>query len=319
MPLSGGDDDDNVGDDDRHKDKADEPAGPDMAPGSSGKRPAFWDEQSRLVGDLPPEHVPRYSPPGDDGDGREDNNDNNGSRTGKRLVFVGDVHGHRAALEALLGKIGFDHRRGDHLVLVGDVVAKGPDTKGVLDLAMELGASAVRGNHEDLVLAAARDMRRIGGGSGAGGSDDDDDDDDNSSDDDNDDNNYKEEEEKEEKGVQATGKKKRRRARKIARSLTDAQLAWLRSLPLILRIEGGLPDADADAAPWDAATLAVVHGGLVPGVALEEQDAWAVMNMRSLLYRDGGGGGGGGKGDGDTAGSALPISTHKGEPWSRAW
>ena len=39
----------------------------------------------------------------------------------------------------------------DHLIFVGDIVAKGPDSLGVIDLARSLGASCVRGNHEERV------------------------------------------------------------------------------------------------------------------------------------------------------------------------
>lgn len=111
---------------------------------------------------------------------------------GRRLIFVGDVHGMRASLEELLRKVDFRleseaaepyeedgeeekiarknegegnsageskksrrFRRGDHLILTGDMVNKGPGTVGLVSLLRSLGASAVRGNHEDRVLRAA--------------------------------------------------------------------------------------------------------------------------------------------------------------------
>ncbi|KAJ4172732.1 hypothetical protein NW754_002935 [Fusarium falciforme] len=66
--------------------------------------------------------------------------------------------------------------------------------------------------------------------------------------------------------------------------LTEEQISWLSSLPLILRIplNGGVT------APWNAGTLLIAHAGLVPFVPLEEQDHWAVMNMRGLVYPDSG-------------------------------
>jgi hypothetical protein len=67
-----------------------------------------------------------------------------------RTVIVGDVHGCRAELEALLAAVGFG--AGDRLVMVGDLVARGPDPTGTIDLLVSLGARAVRGNHEDRVL-----------------------------------------------------------------------------------------------------------------------------------------------------------------------
>jgi predicted phosphodiesterase len=73
-----------------------------------------------------------------------------------RTVVVGDVHGCRKELEELLSRIRFV-RGTDQLVLVGDLVARGPDTRGVLALVRTIGAVAVRGNHEDKVLALRDD------------------------------------------------------------------------------------------------------------------------------------------------------------------
>lgn len=70
----------------------------------------------------------------------------------RRLLIVGDVHGCRKSLEHLLKKTTFDSSK-DHLILTGDMINKGPDTHGVIKLARKLGASAVRGNHEDKCLA----------------------------------------------------------------------------------------------------------------------------------------------------------------------
>jgi hypothetical protein len=67
-----------------------------------------------------------------------------------RTIVVGDVHGCRRELEALLDRIGF--RSGDRLVFVGDLVARGPDSLGVLDVARRTGALIVRGNHEQKLL-----------------------------------------------------------------------------------------------------------------------------------------------------------------------
>ena len=67
-----------------------------------------------------------------------------------RTIVVGDVHGCRRELERLLDRIGF--RSGDRLVFVGDLVARGPDSLGVLDIARRTGALIVRGNHEQKLL-----------------------------------------------------------------------------------------------------------------------------------------------------------------------
>jgi Calcineurin-like phosphoesterase len=67
-----------------------------------------------------------------------------------RTIVVGDVHGCRAELEALLDAVAF--ASGDRLVLVGDLVARGPDSLGVLDIVRRTGAIVVRGNHEQKLL-----------------------------------------------------------------------------------------------------------------------------------------------------------------------
>lgn len=68
-----------------------------------------------------------------------------------RTLVVGDVHGCRQELEDLLEAASF--RAGhDALVLVGDLVAKGPDSAGVLGLVRRLKAQAVLGNHDAHVL-----------------------------------------------------------------------------------------------------------------------------------------------------------------------
>lgn len=72
----------------------------------------------------------------------------------RRLIIVGDVHGHLKSLEALLRKAEFSRARGDTVILAGDLVNKGPDSAGVVALAMRIGAFGVRGNHEDRVLSA---------------------------------------------------------------------------------------------------------------------------------------------------------------------
>jgi hypothetical protein len=69
-----------------------------------------------------------------------------------RTIVIGDVHGCAAELRELLSKVGFVS--GDRLVFVGDLVARGPDSREVLRLVRELGALSVRGNHEERLLAA---------------------------------------------------------------------------------------------------------------------------------------------------------------------
>jgi hypothetical protein len=78
-----------------------------------------------------------------------------------RTVIVGDVHGCTGELQELLERTRFAEGT-DRLVLVGDLVARGPDSAGVLELVRRLGARAVRGNHDDKLLAAQRGVKALG-------------------------------------------------------------------------------------------------------------------------------------------------------------
>ena len=68
----------------------------------------------------------------------------------QRTIIVGDVHGCLDELQALLRQCGVI--RGDRVVLAGDLVAKGPDSRGVVQLVREIGALAVLGNHDDFCI-----------------------------------------------------------------------------------------------------------------------------------------------------------------------
>jgi hypothetical protein len=83
----------------------------------------------------------------------------------KRTIVVGDVHGCREELEALLAKAGW--QKGEPLVLAGDLCAKGPDSQGVVQLARESGFRGVLGNHDAHVLRL-RDLQS-GRGQSQGG------------------------------------------------------------------------------------------------------------------------------------------------------
>jgi hypothetical protein len=74
------------------------------------------------------------------------------SPTVQRTLFIGDVHGCLQELEELLEACAY--AGSDRVVLVGDLVAKGPDSAGVVRLARERGVLAVRGNHDAHVLRA---------------------------------------------------------------------------------------------------------------------------------------------------------------------
>jgi len=171
-----------------------------------------------------------------------------------RLVIVGDVHGMKNELVKLLDKVQFN-RNTDHLILAGDMISKGPDSAGVLDLVMELGATAVRGNHEDRVLLAYAGSHskeiQLDFSPATGGS-----------------------MERDEKlaGSEIYSHKGEFKDRLLAKQLSHRHIQWLKKCPVILRVgevEG-------------MGQVLVVHAGLVPGINLNAQDPYFVMNMRTI-------------------------------------
>lgn len=72
----------------------------------------------------------------------------------RRLIFIGDIHGCKEKLVELLEEADYDEVN-DHIVAVGDIVNKGPDTLGVIDYLMSKNASSVRGNHEERIVPLA--------------------------------------------------------------------------------------------------------------------------------------------------------------------
>ncbi len=73
---------------------------------------------------------------------------------GGRLISIGDIHGHLAALHALLQAI--DPQPDDTIVTLGDYVDRGPDSRGVIDQLIALSGHcrliALLGNHDELML-----------------------------------------------------------------------------------------------------------------------------------------------------------------------
>lgn len=92
--------------------------------------------QTRATAGLPPPHIVEI--------------DENAA--GKDYI-IGDVHGMRVCLERVLAQL-TEH---DRLFIVGDLVDRGDDDAGVVELIMRQPAGkvyCVRGNHEDICLAA---------------------------------------------------------------------------------------------------------------------------------------------------------------------
>lgn len=74
--------------------------------------------------------------------------------------LIGDIQGCAHPLKRLLDTIDFSPSR-DHLYALGDLVNRGPDSLGTLQLLQSLGASAtcVLGNHDWHLLATAEGVR----------------------------------------------------------------------------------------------------------------------------------------------------------------
>jgi predicted phosphodiesterase len=158
-----------------------------------------------------------------------------------RTLVVGDVHGCLDELLALLAAAG--RTPDDRVVLVGDLVAKGPKSAGVVRWARESKVDAVLGNHDAHVLRAVHGEGHVGA-----------------------------------------------MHRAVAESLSAADVAWLESRPLFLRL-----DAVA------SRPYVVVHGGLVPGIPIEQQTREHLLNLRSI------------KDNGE------PSKKIVGAPWASLW
>ncbi|WP_414661780.1 metallophosphoesterase [Horticoccus sp. 23ND18S-11] len=71
-----------------------------------------------------------------------------------RLIAIGDIHGCHLEFADLLARL--DLTRDDRLILVGDLVNRGPDSCKVIDLAREHHAISLLGNHELRLLKYRR-------------------------------------------------------------------------------------------------------------------------------------------------------------------
>jgi len=171
----------------------------------------------------------------------------------RRLVFVGDIHGCKEELVALLKEVGFDAGT-DNLIATGDVVSKGPDNLGVLDELIRLKAESVRGNHEDRLYEAAKTVLQSSLPPQS----------------------------------EASSSKGYAKDAPLLKQMKSHHILYIRNMPLMLRIPA-LPQAKSTLAKHDETAIThnitVVHAGLVPHVPLDRQDPYFVMNMRSIDHR----------------------------------
>lgn len=140
---------------------------------------------------------------------------------GKRVLFIGDVHGCFDELKELYDKCTVPDQE-TVLVFVGDLVFKGPKTIEVIRFARETGAFAVRGNHEQSILAEILHKRM---------------------------------------------NEPVREKRKFVLDLSQEDEDFLENLPYSISIP--------------SLNVIVVHGGLLPGVPLENQDPLGIMFIRN--------------------------------------
>lgn len=200
----------------------------------SNSRPAFSDMIQLM--DLPATYLPETGK----------------HRRSGRLIIVGDVHGMKDELVHLLDKVDFNKKH-DHLIFAGDMISKGPDSPGVVDLAMKLGATGVRGNHEDRIILAHKDMKSK-----------------HLSMDMPDPNEERDKQQDAMEEISYSHGDYKDRA--LVRALGEKRIKWLEECPVILRV-GKL---------GSMGEVIVVHAGLAPGVKLERQDPVMVMTMRTM-------------------------------------
>jgi len=75
-----------------------------------------------------------------------------------RYLAIGDIHGYADVLRRLLDLV--QPQPDDEIITLGDYVDRGPDSRGVLDIMVELNRTgrltALRGNHDFMMLEARK-------------------------------------------------------------------------------------------------------------------------------------------------------------------
>jgi serine/threonine protein phosphatase 1 len=74
----------------------------------------------------------------------------------KRTLVISDIHGEIKLFERLLADVNYNSSQ-DQLILLGDYVDRGPNSRKVLEKVIELksdGALVLKGNHEDMMIKA---------------------------------------------------------------------------------------------------------------------------------------------------------------------
>ncbi|BFZ56918.1 hypothetical protein PYCC9005_003968 [Savitreella phatthalungensis] len=176
----------------------------------------------------------------------------------RRIIFIGDVHGCIRSLHELLKSCSWDETR-DHVVFVGDLVAKGPRSLEVLDYVTALrhrkACTIIRGNHDDKLLRWYLLLQSL-----------------------TDPHNHLQE-------INAASLppdlKPGDEHRRIAASLKEEHVNMLEALPYVIRIPlTERPTRLLVEAKFNE--YIVVHAGLLPGERLEAHSRWVVTHMREI-------------------------------------
>jgi bis(5'-nucleosyl)-tetraphosphatase (symmetrical) len=78
----------------------------------------------------------------------------------KRTILIGDIHGCLDEFDEMLKTLSY-HPDKDRVILLGDLIDRGPDSVGVVRRARELNLESVMGNHEYKFLKWFRDSKQI--------------------------------------------------------------------------------------------------------------------------------------------------------------
>ncbi|KAF9916320.1 hypothetical protein BX616_004047 [Lobosporangium transversale] len=177
---------------------------------------------------------------------------------GRRTIIVGDIHGGLVGFNGFLKDIKFKRGK-DRLILVGDIVSKGPYSLEVINKARALKAKCVRGNHDDKVIRWRGYLDSLSPS--------------------------------EKKLLEEESKSKSEgdipnlpnypsdlilnsEHHKLAMTMNKKQYEYLLSCPLILSLP---PELSLNKIP-----IHVVHAGIDPRHSLDKQEPWVLVNIRNI-------------------------------------
>ena len=75
-----------------------------------------------------------------------------------RTIFIGDVHGCLDELRILVERL--DLHKQDRVILLGDLINRGPDSAGVVRYVAEKGFECILGNHEEDFLHSDQKLNK---------------------------------------------------------------------------------------------------------------------------------------------------------------